>query len=649
MNTRTSAVDAQLIAHMARVATTAAGAVQAIGHGDTVAARIAVDKLRMHWSTLRDGDARQLHTRFGRAGSVEGGEALFHGLQVLATCEVVVKQWAQQGFEQAAGSGEALDEAGWHAVLDHLLPLRWNFECDLLLVHGRMPPELAAAIEARGQRRSLLAGPAADTPLPRGCVRINDEAAIATHFKSFKRLLPKRHVSIDVADGLLEPEAVQRMNAYVGVAVQNLRMSWVTWGEHAAMWLRQGLDNLPAAATAPDINALGQRFAGRPAIIVSPGPSLSRNIQALKAAQGRALLIAPLQTLRRLHLEGIRPDFAVVLDSHDHASAPRDFIGDIPDAWLPDLIASSSAHANVLSRFAQARVYFFDAGGPLEHLLARAMSAPWPVLSAGSVAITCLRLAHHWGCSPIALVGQDLAFAADGQRYATGAGRDAPAPQALCELPGYHGGTVQTAPDYFLFHHQFQELAATYRVERPELQLFNCTEGGAAIAGFDPLPLRDMLEQHVLHLPPLPAVTPPAGNYRRGVRQREIATRLQQAIAQVERGLAQVASSARHATQAHRGPAFLTRLGREDEALRASVDRLQYLMEERMQGFDDVLTRWEASEELADYLRGSQRYRELAQAAFEGLLDALKDALQRVQAGQSAARVVASAPAELAD
>ncbi|MBL0917102.1 MAG: motility associated factor glycosyltransferase family protein [Hydrogenophaga sp.] len=646
MTTPTGAPDAQLIAHMTRVATTAATAVQAIGQGDNAAARRAVDKLRMHWSTLRHGDTRQLQARFGRAGSAEGAEALFHGLQVLATCEEVVKLWTKECFEQAAGSGEALDEQGWHAVLDHLLPLRWNFECDVLLVHGRMPPELAAAIEARGQRRSLLAGPAAETPLPPGCVRVDDEQTLTTHLNSFKRLLPKRHVGIDVADGLLEPEAVQRMDAFVGTAIQNLRMSWITWGKHAAMWLRQGLDNLPAAATAPDINALGQRFAGRPAIVVSPGPSLSKNIGVLKAAQGRALLIAPLQTLKRLHREGIRPDFAVVLDSHDHASAPRDFIGDIPDAWLPDLIASNSAHANVLRRFAQARTYFFDAGGPLDLMLARAMSSPWPALSAGSVAVTCLRLAHHWGCSPIALVGQDLAFAADGQRYAAGAGRDAPAPQVLRELPGYHGGTVQTAPDYFLFHHQFQGLAATYRAANPELRLFNCTEGGASIAGFEQLPLHDMLQQHVLTLPPLPTVAPPAGTSRSGVRQREIATRLQQVIEQVKAGQAQVASSARHASQAHRGPEFLTRLGREDDTLRARVDRLQYLMEERMQGFDDVLTRWEASEELADYLRGSQRYRELAQEAFDGLLVTLNDTLQRLQ-GREPADAAASGPVEL--
>lgn len=644
MTQHTGAPDAQLIAQITRVAASAATAVQAIGEGDHLLARRKVDRLRVVWSALHHGETRQLQTRFGRASSAEGAEALFHGLQVLATCEEVVKLWARQGFEQAAAGGDALDEAGWHAVLDHLLPLRWNFECDVLAVHGRLPAELGAAIEARGQRRTLLIGPDSGSPLPGGCVRVDSESAIVEHLNRFKRLLPKRHLSIDVADGLLDPETVQRMDTFLATAIQNQRMSWMTWGRHAAMWLQQGLDNLPVAAGAPDLNALQQRFAGRPAIVVSPGPSLAKNVDALRAAQGRALIIAPLQTLKRLYREGIRPDFAVVLDSHDHASAPRDFIGDIPGEWLPDLVASNSAHANVLRRFARSRIYFFDAGGPLDQMLAQAMASPWPALSAGSVAITCLRLARHWRCAPIALVGQDLAFADDGQRYAPGAGRDAPAPTQLRELPGYHGGMVKTAPDYFLFHHQFETLAAKYRTESPELRLFNCTEGGASIGGFEQVPLRDWLQQHVLHWPPLPACVPPAGSGHDARRRRDIVQRLQQVIAVARQGLNQVGVCEQRAA-ARRGPDFLDRLAREDTLLRNTVDRLQYLMEERMQGFDDALTAWEASEELEDYLRGSSRYRELAREAFAAIDATLGEALARVQGREA---VAGSRPAALA-
>src|SRR5690606_29992313 len=181
MTQHSGAPDGQLIARITRVATSAATAVQVIGEGDQRAARQKVDRLRVLWSSLLHGDTRDLQARYGRASSVEGAEALFHGLQVLATCEEVIKLWARQGFEQALASGQALDEAGWHAALDHLLPLRWNFECDVLAVHGRLPAELSAAIEARGQRRTLLIGPDTGSRLPPGGVRVESEQAITDY------------------------------------------------------------------------------------------------------------------------------------------------------------------------------------------------------------------------------------------------------------------------------------------------------------------------------------------------------------------------------------------------------------------------------------------------------------------------------------
>jgi hypothetical protein len=639
MTQHSGAPDAQLIAQITRVATSAATAVQAIGEGDQPVARQKVDRLRVVWSTLRHGDTRELQARYGGARSVEGAEALFHGLQVLATCEEVIKLWARQGFEQALASGDALDVAGWHAALDHLLPLRWNFECDVLAVHGRLPAELAAAIEARGQRRTLLIGPDSGSPLPPGGVRVESEQAVTDYISGFRRLVPKQHFSIDTADGLLSAEDVQRMDAYVGSVIQNQRMSWRTWRRFAADWLGQGLNNLPAIIGGGDVNEVGRRFAGRPAIVISPGPSLEKNIDVLRQAQGRALLLAPLQTLRRLHREGIRPDFLVVLDSQDQTVAPIDFFAGVPDAWLPDLIAAATTHPNVLRRFS--RVHFFAAASPLDRLLHTGKEFSWPELNAGSVSISCMRLAHHWRCSSITLVGQDLAFA-EGKRYADATGCDVGPTKAARTLPGYHGGTVQTAPDYFMFHHQFEVLAAKLRAQRPELRLFNCTEGGAAIGGFEQLPLQDMLAQHVLPLAPVAAQVhkPDAG--RVDARRRVIAEHLRRAAGHVAAGLQAVDTCARHAAQAHRGPEFLNRLAREDTGLRDTVERLQFLMEERMQDFDDALTTWEASEELEDYLNGSLRYREIAREAFTGVGTMLAEALLRVQgSGRGTVRTTA--------
>lgn len=616
--------DAPLITHLTRVASTAAATLQAMAANDDEATRRAVDRLRQQWSTLQHGDARQLQTRFNRARSVGGAEAIHCGLELLDTCEKLVKAWAAAGFEQALARSDELDEAGWHAALDHLLPLRWNFDCDVLVVHGRLPAPLAAAIQARRQRRTVLIGPAPDAALPPGVVRVLGETSVAAYLAAFKRMLPKRHLSIDLSDGLLDPDAVQRMDGFLGTAIQNQRMNWSTWHLLAPVWRDQAFANLPMAATGPDLNVLGQKLAGRPAIVVSPGPSLSKNIEVLRQAQGRAVLLAPLQTLKRLYREGIRPDFALVLDAVDQTSEPHDFFGEIPDSWLPDLIASNTTHANVLQRFASAQVYFFNAASPLDAMLVNAMRSPWPSLNAGSVAISCFRLAQHWRCSPIVLVGQDLAFT-KGNRYADD--RVDLAPNLVRELPGYHGGTVSTTPDYFLFHHQFEVLAASYRAQDPALRLFNCTEGGASIGGFEQRPLSEVLQSHVLGLPPLPPLTAPADTAARARRCEEIRVRIQAIRDRAQQGLRQVESCERSARQAHRGASGLNRLATHDTQLRALVDGLLYLMEERAPDLDDALTAWEASEELEDYLRGSARYRAVARELFAQIVSMLDGAL----------------------
>ncbi len=49
-------------------------------------------------------------------------------------------------------------------------------------------------------------------------------------------------------------------------------------------WILQGIANTPAVASWPSIDALREPFRGRPCVIVSPGPSLTRNIEQVLSA-----------------------------------------------------------------------------------------------------------------------------------------------------------------------------------------------------------------------------------------------------------------------------------------------------------------------------------------------------------------------------
>jgi hypothetical protein len=71
-------------------------------------------------------------------------------------------------------------------------------------------------------------------------------------------------------------------------------------------------------------------------------------------------------------------------------------------------------------------------------------------------------------------------------------------------LPGYFGGTVQSPSDYYLFHHQFELIAANIGSKNPDVSLYNCTEGGAFIKGFQHELLQKVLDHCVVNLPERP-------------------------------------------------------------------------------------------------------------------------------------------------
>ncbi len=615
--------DTRVILQMTRIATTASMAVEAIQQEQVQEARQRIDKLRTQWSTLSRGDTRQLAPRQTRVHSGSGIEAVHHGAEVLSICNEVIQAWTRARCQTAMARSDAMTTDDWQAVLDHVLPMKWNFQCDILVVHGLLPEPLAAAIQARRQQRTFHHHPEASKPIWPGITPVEDVDAINRQVAAITHSLPKRTASLDLGEGLLSVEQVEAANAAVSNAIQNLRMNWVTWRRHAERWMNQGLGNLSRIASGPDITELGRRFEGMPAIVISPGPSLDRNIEHLRRAQGKALLLAPLQVLKRLQREGIRPDFALVLDAVDQTTPPFNFLDGVDPAFLPDLLASTSTHPNVLAAFE--RVWFFASDSPVDHLTAAARPQRPPSVAAGSVSISCFKMALNWGCSPVVLVGQDLAFAGQ-QRYAAASGSDVhPMPTVPRVLPGYHGGTVQTAPDYFLFHHQFQEIAAEARRARPDLVLLNCTEGGASIGGFDQLSLDEALARHVDGLPlrPHPS-TLPADGPQAGLRDGVLRC-LRQYLTRAREGLRLADQADALARKAHvGGPSVRRQLTEVDKSLREVTLALKPWMQDAVDGIDDTLTAWEAFDDLEDYLQGSHRFREAARLGlrvFEGRLD----------------------------
>lgn len=257
------------------------------------------------------------------------------------------------------------------------------------------------------------------------------------------------------------------------------------------MWLTQALGNLPVLRNVAPASALGSTLAGLPAVLVSPGPSLSRNGHLLRAAKRKALIVASSHCLSTLRKLDVVPDVVVQLDG----LANNHFDGH--DLRGVSLMCPAMAHPSCWQIPARTR-FVFSAGLAADGWLSAATCADAYYPSGGTVAGAQLSMLLSWGCGPIALVGQDLALGDDGAYYSylchdadVVARPDSDGvfsvrwqdgeteTEKIVTLPGWGGGTVRSTRVFSAYRDWFCHVAGKVGGDR----LHNCTEGGAHIDG----------------------------------------------------------------------------------------------------------------------------------------------------------------------
>lgn len=185
--------------------------------------------------------------------------------------------------------------------------------------------------------------------------------------------------------------------------------------------IRNLLMNVDHYASRPGITDLKDAAPGFPAIVVSAGPSLRRNIDRLASdpsLREHCVIIAVQTVLHQLLERGVKPHFVTALDYHEISR--RFYEGLTPsDVEGITLVAEPKSNPAILDAYPGAiRMIESDhLGTILGPKLARPLGAIKP---GATVAHLAYYLARHLGCDPVILVGQDLAFT-DGQYYPKGA------------------------------------------------------------------------------------------------------------------------------------------------------------------------------------------------------------------------------------
>jgi len=302
----------------------------------------------------------------------------------------------------------------------------------------------------------------------------------------------------------IDPEFYDSITANISRYVSSRVSDLLTRFEFEERWIRNIFRNLKHLASAEGVGRFFGAFRGYPGIIVSAGPSLKKNIRELEKLRDRAVIVAVDTAYKVLSRHNITPHFVVTLDAQKYSS--KHFLG-VPDndaVLVADIVSCPYILNSYCGRKAMSTTskYFTDPQG-----LSRRETTPvmdWvekytghfgDIQSGGSVATTVFDMLLNFGCDPIILMGQDLAYTGR-EIHCTGTYHNddwLPGINRLKNLecinqgvirkrkikyvPGYGGSTpVITDFVFDLYKSWFEDSSGRVKVD-----VINATEGGAEI------------------------------------------------------------------------------------------------------------------------------------------------------------------------
>ncbi len=296
-------------------------------------------------------------------------------------------------------------------------------------------------------------------------------------------------------------------------------------------FLKSTITSLEKKYSLPLLSDNKDKFKNIPAIIVSAGPSLGKNIDVIKKHSDKALIFCVGTALKTLCKKGITPDFLNVIEKYDTS-----LHFDVPCTKDMVLISEPFTHEVVHDiEFKKRLLSVSLETDPNRWFLEKGQKELVDFETKGTVSYQSLFSAFYMGCNPIILLGQDLAYT-DGKCYAKGSefeglvcmkdetsGEYKILPENFeefrdkyysthdvsDELKSYYleckletlnksltlvdsqdGGKLPTESGYALFIEYFNDFAKKYG---DCVKLINSSIGGAKLEGFETTPLETVL------------------------------------------------------------------------------------------------------------------------------------------------------------
>ncbi|EOH2473129.1 motility associated factor glycosyltransferase family protein, partial [Campylobacter jejuni] len=231
------------------------------------------------------------------------------------------------------------------------------------------------------------------------------------------------------------------------------------------------------------------------AIIVSTGPSLTKQLPLLKKYANKATIFCADSAYPILAKHNIKPDYVCMLERDDIVS--KCFDNDFKEFDQGILfIISSVVHQEVIDFLEKNSRKYILVHRPLHFALSLNLKEFGYIGVGASVANMAYELAASLRHENIILIGQDLAYAKDGSSHPKEHifGNEGEKIRGEVYTLAYGGEKqVRTQLTWNLFRQAFEK-DIFWAKEKLKINTYNCTEGGARIEGTIEKPFKEMCE-----------------------------------------------------------------------------------------------------------------------------------------------------------
>lgn len=278
-------------------------------------------------------------------------------------------------------------------------------------------------------------------------------------------------------------ELKRQLNFYI------LNQNTIMW--HSREMQEHVWDNMVETLTHHGVKELAGAGKGIPAIVIAAGPSLDKQIEWIRQAKPKALIICVDTALKTLLKAGIKPHIAVAVD---YSQLNYEKIRDV-DAEGYYMAVLPAVVPEFFEMFKEKTLMYYT-NNQFYEWISKTLVEKGIVPAGGSVAHSAYQIAETMGCSPIIFTGLDLAYTG-GITHSSGGMYDGDTVddetlKKYVPVPSVTGDTVYTTQAMWgmilAFERMFAESKAT---------IIDATEGGALIKGVTLLTFNEVFKQYL--------------------------------------------------------------------------------------------------------------------------------------------------------